>query len=355
MLVKPLSILLPSDSALLDINQHVLDAKSTFSVMRAQGQYISLFDQMIVYCITDSNRSFTGIVLGVDTSDFNDDTIIHHERTIPSKVGKQASVAKQQGGLSKPIILTTRAVPAISEIMNRYSSQEPLIDLFIDKYGARHQIWPITDSKDLKVIVDAFSEKEKAYIVDGHHRTRAIQELCSDPEVPISVGLSAMFDIEQLDILPFHRIVDIDMPTNSFINELSKVGTLETLNQSKFPDKANEVVIMLEGKYYNFTWATQSSNPIEQLDVNQLSKIILRGILEIKKESISLKVSYIEGNHSVEQIESKIIGTRKAAFLLHPISIDDLIDILNDGHILPPKSTFFLPRMANGIVSMAWK
>ena len=355
MLVKPLSILLPSESALLDINQHVLDAKSTFSDMRAQGQYILLIDQMIVYRITDSNRSFTGIVLGVDTSEFNNETIIHHERTMPSKVAKQTSVAKEQGGLSKPIILTNRAIPAISEIMNRYTSQIPLIDLHLDKYGAQHQIWPISDSKDLKVIADAFSEKEKAYIVDGHHRTRAIQAFCSDPEVPISVGLSAMFDIEQLDILPFHRIVDIEMPSSSFINELSKVGILETLNQSKFPSKANEVVILLEGKCYNFTWPQQSSNPIEQLDVNQLSKIILRDILGIEKESISSKVTYIEGNHKIEEIESKILGTKKAAFLLHPISIDDLIDILNDGHILPPKSTFFLPRMANGIVSMAWK
>ena len=354
MLVKPLSILLPSRSAIVDIDKHVLDAKSTFSDMRSSSQYISVNDQMVVYRITDNNRSYTGIVLGVDTLEFNDDIIIHHERTMPSKVSKQVKVAKDEEGFSKPIILTNSAIPSVSEIMNRYSLQQPLIDVSLEKYGAQHQIWPITDHNDIKTIVDVFSEREKAYIVDGHHRTRAIQELTDDPEVRMSTGLCAIFDIEQLDILPFHRIVDIDMPTSTFIDKVSMVGNLQNLSEARFPTKPNEVVILLEGKYYSLIWPEHDVTSIAKLDVNQLSISILRDILGINKESTSSRVSYIEGNNAIFKIESKIKATKKAAFLLYPISIDDLIAILDDGHILPPKSTFFLPRMANGIVSMAW-
>jgi len=352
MRVQPISILVPSDSAKADIAKHVFDAKFSFAEMRTQGHYRQLSNQMLVYRITDADRSFTGIVLGIDINEFIGDTIVHHERTISSKVANQTAVAKGQGGFSKPILLTTRAIPAVTDIINRYTIQQPLLDVHLKKYSARHQVWPIDDNRDVDIIINSFAKKGQAYIVDGHHRTRAIEALSRDKDVSIPSGLCAMFDIDQLDILPFHRIVELDISKDKLLSELRNIGTVDKLSKSQFPNASGEIILLFNGSAYSFRWKEKPASAIEALDVNLLSKLILKDILHIRKESSSSKVAYLEGNYSLTTIRSKIKGNSKVAFLLHPISREAFISTVNTGHLLPPKSTWFLPRMANGIVSM---
>jgi len=235
MLVRPISLLIPSESGLVDIDQHVSAAKTSFDQMRSYNQYITLQDHILIYRIIDSQRSYTGIILGVNTAEFTDDKIVHHELTIPSKVARQTAIAKEQCGFSKPILLTNRPIPVINSIIERRTLQKPFVDIHLDRYDAQHQIWQITDPIDIHTIIEVFATRDKAYIVDGHHRTRAMQQLSVDPSVKLPYGLCGMFDIEQLEILPFHRIVDIDIDPSTFLEHFSTIGNLDLPKSSRFP------------------------------------------------------------------------------------------------------------------------
>jgi len=349
-IVKAVSLLVPSLAACGDIDNHILSAKTEFKNILSNGGFQSLESGMMVYRVSDNTKSHTGIILGVDISHFNDATIVHHENTIPTKVQHQVRLLEQIGGLVKPIVLTHRPLEKIKAIMHETTSVLPAVDIHLNKYQAKHQLWPISNPDHIREIESTYATINNAYIVDGHHRTAAIQAFGQSQS--IDHGLCAMFDIEELDILPFHRVIHTNLSTTIILDKLHKISTLELLGKTPLPSQTGELTALIEGKAYRLKWNQNllSKDLMQSLDVNLLSSHVLNDILGIASERDS-KIKYVEGNHSAEKIFSSL-QKGQIAFLLHPIAIQAFIQLVRAKAILPPKSTWFLPRMATGMVCM---
>lgn len=305
---------------------------------------------MMVYRIVSDQRAYTGIVLGVGIDNFNDGSIVHHEQTIPNKVAHQTELVKKKNGLKKPILLTHQVIPEIKTLIDELTKTQPTVDIQLDKYHSRHQLWSITEPSHILKISSVYSDIENTYIVDGHHRTAAIQALGSTGIA--NHGLCALFDVDELDILPFHRVVQTDISPSVILDKLKTISTLEEIENPCTPSQSNELVCLINGKAYLLRWNADliSDDQVAALDVNLLSTHILKNILGITSERDS-NIKYVEGNQTAESIGSKL-DSNEVAFLLHPIDIQDLIQITDAQQLLPPKSTWFLPRMASGLMRM---
>ena len=268
----------------------------------------------------------------------------------------------EREAMVKPLLLTYQPYKTIQKILVRtIENKRPLQSFMYANIRERHSIWPIENKTDAKKISKTFKDIKSVYIADGHHRAAVLSRLHGDKRKNKSVTydrvISAFFDFENLNILDYNRLVDYadTMTGLELMALLSQSATITPLTDAKKPKKKFEITFYMDNTWFSLKWKQKVINKYKGpvvLDATILNDELLHNILGIKNIESDQHIKYLPGNLSVHEIENRVdrqLGS--VAFCVPPVKISELKKQADKGKTLPPKSTFFKPRLPNGFIS----
>lgn len=314
-------------------------------------------EALYIYRITDKDgHKKTGLVTCTDVHDYFNGNIKKHEKTIVNNESKQSELLLKRGAAIKPVLLIYPSVPAIDELIEKsLNALKKFYVITID--GEKHCFWQITDTETIAQFQQLFEEEvPTSYIADGHHRSATFAELNKkSPTAKTGKMLCAYFPEEEVVIKEYSRIVsDLNgMNSDDFLMQLTKLFKIKVLKRGEKPYTQFEYTMYLEGRWFAMYWRKSELKEFAKglvlLDVHLLNEKILKPMFGVKNISTDPRVTYVDGNKTIEYIE-KICPTEGVVFCLYPVEMDDLIEISDLDGIMPPKSTYFEPRMKNGLL-----
>jgi len=320
-----------------------------------------------IYAQTMKGRTQYGIVGCASVDDYLNGIIKKHELTRPDKEQDRMIHVRVNNANIEPVFFTYPAVKEIDSIVNNIvTTQKPEYD-FIAEDGFGHHFWVIKKQETNKLIEKLFAEKVPyTYVADGHHRTAAAALVGKEKREnnPLHKGseeynffLAVHFPADQLRIIDYNRTVkDINGLTSSeLLSRLDKGFTVEDKGSKTYkPKKLHNFSMYLEGKWFSLTakpCAYNDNDPIGVLDVTILTNQILSPILDIQDLRRSKRIDFIGGIRGLKELKKRVdSGEMKVAFALYPVSMNQLITIADSGNIMPPKSTWFEPKLRSGLV-----
>lgn len=365
---KPLSFMRVVRSELeLDPNidpytQAVYDhAKENFEKLVKNG-YLIREDapSMYLYRQQMGNHSQTGIVATFSAQDYDADVIKKHEKTRKAKEDDRYNLTRTLRVNTGPVFLTVKDGTKLDEIVENKKDEDALFDFVADD-GIRHSVWKISDPKLLNEIVEVFDKIPCAYVADGHHRSASNARCARDlaKENPNHSGdedynwfLSVCFPAGQLKILPYNRVVkDLAGRTSEeFLAELKKVCEVSKTSE-KEPKSPTNVNMYLDGEWYALAFgSTDGLDAVESLDVSLLQNRVLSPLLGIGDPRTDERIDFVGGIKGVKELERLVdSGEFKVAFSMYPTTVEQLMAIADAGQIMPPKSTWFEPKLRSGL------
>lgn len=322
---------------------------------------------MYVYAQTMEGRTQTGLVAGSSIDDYFNDKIKKHELTLIAKENDRIKHMKTKMAQPGMVFLTYKAVEEIDVIIEHYTSHQAAENDFVDSQNVRHQLWKIDNENIIQKLVTLFKEQVPAsYIADGHHRSAASAKVGKQlrEENPNHTGnesynyfLSCLFPSNQLQIQDYNRLVkDLnDLSEATLLEKIAQHFTTEKIGLTIYkPTQLHEFSMYVNGNWYklNANKNTYNENdPIGVLDVTILSKYILDEILNIKDQRTDKRIDFVGGIRGLGELQKRVdSGEMKIAFAFYPVSLDQLIAIADTGNIMPPKSTWFEPKLKSGLV-----
>lgn len=319
-----------------------------------------------IYAQTMNGRKQTGLVAGSSINDYFEDRIKKHELTLPKKENDRIKHMKTQMAQPGMVFLTYKSLEAIDTLINDYIATHEKENDFIDSQNVQHELWIVDDQKTIEQLTTLFKEKVPlSYIADGHHRSAASAKVGQQlrDENPNHNGtesynyfLSCLFPSNQLHILDYNRLVkDLNgLSTEAFLAQLSQdfeVTEKDTLYQ---PQALHEFSIFVGGKWYALkakSHTYDNSDAIACLDVTVMSKYILEPILNIVNQRTDERIDFVGGIRGLQTLQNQVeSGAFQLAIALFPVSIEQLMNIADSGEIMPPKSTWFEPKLKTGLV-----
>jgi uncharacterized protein (DUF1015 family) len=310
-----------------------------------------------------NGRSQTGLVCVSSVNDYFNDVIKKHEFTRPEKEKDRIDHMKTIGAQTGNVFLAYNNVHEIDTIIyNWKNSQQPVYD-FTAEDGIRHTVWIIDDAAKVDEITRLFAEKVPAtYIADGHHRAASAAKVSTalPGNEAAKYFLTTIFPASELAILDYNRLVkDLNgMDADDFISALQDDFTITQNAEPVKPVQLHEFGMYLDKQWYILTSRrdTYSEDPIGVLDVTILSNNILDKLLDIKDQRTDKRIDFVGGIRGLKELEKRVdSGEMKVAFSLYPVTIQQLFDIADSGNVMPPKSTWFEPKLRDGLLTHTLK
>ncbi len=314
-----------------------------------------------IYELIMDGRSQTGIAAVVSVDDYIDGTIMKHENTLAAKEQDRINHIYNCGAQTGPIFLAYRDRSRINEIVARVKATDKTYGFTADD-GVVHNVWIIKDEQDIEAVRDEFSKEDKIYIADGHHRAASAVKvgLKKREENPGYTGdeefnffLSVLFPESELKILPYNRVVkDTNgLSKDEFLAKLSEVAEVKAVDGQYQPEEKG-----IFGMYYDNTWyelkvldSLKNDDPVEGLDVSLLQENVLGPILGIEDPRTDNRIDFVGGIRGLGELERRVSVDMEIAFSMYPTSISELFDVADAGRLMPPKSTWFEPKLRSGI------
>jgi uncharacterized protein (DUF1015 family) len=322
-------------------------------------------DCLYIYQQTMDGRRQTGIVGCASVDDYLNDIIKKHELTRPDKEEDRKNHVRVGNMNAEPVFFAYPAVPEIDAIVNNIIRQEPEYDFVADD-GIGHTFWVVKDDAVIKQIIGLFEKVPYTYVADGHHRTAAAALVGKEKrdKNPSHTGkeeynffLAVHFPDNQLKIFDYNRVVkDLNgLSPQEFLSRLGESFVVEEKGSEIYkPGKLHEFSMYLEGKWYSLNAKPGTYNdqdPIGVLDVTILSERILAPVLNIVNLRTDKRIEFVGGIRGLGELKRRVdSGEMKVAFALYPVSMKQLIDIADTGNIMPPKTTWFEPKLRSGLV-----
>lgn len=350
-------------------SQEVYDkARSNFLQFIENGWLVKDEQESIyLYQQTMGMHTQTGILALSSVQDYFEDRIKKHEFTRPKKEKDRINNMKTLGAHAGPVFMTYKNVAEISEWISRcINSHKPEVD-FTAIDNIKHKLWRVTDALFITVLTNLFKQHVQAsYIADGHHRAASsakVGELLK-AENPNHTGdeaynyfLSVLFPDNEMKILDYNRLVkDLNgLSTEEFLQKVEAGFDVELIGAKTFkPESAKSFGLYIEKQWYHLKAKPHTYNdndPIDALDITTLSNHLLDKILGIEDQRTDDRIDFVGGIRGLEELEKRVnTGNWKMAIALHPVSIQQLIDIADSGEVMPPKSTWFEPKLRSGLV-----
>ncbi len=320
-----------------------------------------------IYAQTMDGRTQYGIVGAASCEDYANGIIKKHELTRPDKEEDRMILTRYLDANIEPVFFSYKAVPEIDKIVEDIvNNNKPDYD-FIAEDGFGHHLWAINDAGINKRLEVLFESKVPAtYVADGHHRTAAAARIGEEKrsQNPNHTGnesynffMAVHFPDNQLNIIDYNRVVkDLNgLTSDELLAKLNDVFVVECMGEEEYrPSQLHEFSMYLEGKWYklNAKEGTYNDNdPIGVLDVTILSNHVLDKMLGIEDLRRSTRIDFIGGIRGLGELKKRVdSGNMKVAFALYPVSMQQLIDIADTGNIMPPKTTWFEPKLRSGLV-----
>jgi len=309
----------------------------------------------------------TGLMVGACVDDYDANRIRKHEFTRPVKEDDRVNQIKYVKAQTGPGIIAYKQVPEIDAVIKKNVKKEPLFSA-TGNGGVIHTLWLIDDEADIKAISEASEKQKTVYIADGHHRSAAASRVkkfmvesrgaAHKGDEPYNVYLAAAFPVNEMKIWDYNRVVkDLNgLAPEKFLSEVRKSFEVKEVKGQAKPAARREFGLYLGGKWYLMTpvvkTPSKEEDPVKALDVSVLSDLVLDRILGIKDLRKSDRVDFVGGIRGLGELEKRVnSGEMAAAFALHATSLDELISVADDNQVMPPKSTWFEPKLADGVVS----
>lgn len=314
-----------------------------------------------IYELTMEGRVQTGIVACASIDDYLKGVIKKHENTRAEKEADRICHVDSCNAQTGPIFLTYRADDVISGIVNEKKQEAPLYD-FVSEDGIRHRVFLIDDLQQINTLQESFAKIGKIYIADGHHRAASAVKvgLKRRKEHPDYTGreefnyfLSVLFPDEELMIMDYNRVVrDLNgLDTAGFLEKVKGIFDVVKLEGRRKPEKKGQVSMFLEGSWYGLSIKEQdkSGDPVEGLDVSLLQNLLFSPVLGIKDPKTDPRIDFVGGIRGLEELERRVSKDATAAFAMYPTSIGELFAVADAGKLMPPKSTWFEPKLRSGL------
>lgn len=318
-----------------------------------------------VYAQTMEGRTQYGLVMCCHFEDYLSGAIKKHELTRPDKEEDRMIHVRNQRANIEPVFFAYPDNAEIDAIVNK-TIQAPAEYDFTAADGFGHQLWVIDDDKTCSRITEIFKSIPTLYVADGHHRTAAAARVGAECKAanPNHTGeeeycyfLAVTFPESHLKIIDYNRVVkDLNgLSSEQFLAALEADFTVEKVGEQIYtPNALHNFSLYLDGSWYSLTareGTYDDSDPIGVLDVTVLSNLVLDKILDIKDLRTSKRIDFVGGIRGLGELKRRVdSGEMKAAFALYPVSMRQLIDIADTGNIMPPKTTWFEPKLRSGIV-----
>lgn len=315
-------------------------------------------DAIYLYRQVMGDHAQVGVVTTCNVSDYEKDVIRKHEKTRKDKEDDRTRHCLELNANSGPVFLTYRDAPAIDEMVSRIVSMAPLYD-FIAADGIQHTVWRVTEHLD--EWVSAFDQIELAYIADGHHRAAASaragrERRESNPHhdgtEEYNWFLAVLFPSTQLKILPYNRCVaDLNSyKPGDFLQEVSKRFNVTSVSTGEV-SRPQSCRIYLQGQWYELSWELSTDDPVKCLDVSVLQDNLLSPLLGIDDPRTNQRITFVGGIRGTNELVARVDSGRDAvAFAMYPVTVEQMMAIADAGAIMPPKSTWFEPKLRSGLL-----
>ncbi|MEI6947943.1 DUF1015 family protein [Paraflavisolibacter sp. H34] len=312
-----------------------------------------------IYELQWKGRRQTGLVCASSVKDYFDDVIKKHEFTRPEKEQDRINHMRVIGAQTGNVFLACKDIKELNDIFDHWKKHNVAEYDFTAPDGVQHTIWVVNSPATVDVITNLFKEKVPfTYIADGHHRAASAAKVSR--ELPDSEDaqyfLTTIFPANQLAILDYNRVVkDLNGLTNEeFLKKLEEDFTVEKSETAVSPARLHQFGLFLGNTWYTLTAkeGTYKNDPIGVLDVTILQDNVLSKILNIQDPRTDKRLDFVGGIRGLGELEKRVKSAdMKAAFSLYPVSIQQLFDIADSGNVMPPKSTWFEPKLRDGLLT----
>lgn len=314
-----------------------------------------------IYQLVMNGRSQTGLVCGSAISDYEDDIIKKHEHTRPEKEQDRINHIKTSGAQTGNVFLAYQTVDEIEAIIEQWKQRNSAVYNFTADDDVQHTVWVISNDTAIQKITELFATRvPHTYIADGHHRAASaakVNKVLGDKATAnADIFLTTLFPSGQLHIMDYNRVVkDLNgLEENEFLTRLNESFEVEHLPSCFSPTQLHEFGMYLGKNWYKLMAkdGTYTSDPIGILDVTILQNNLLDKILGIKDQRTDKRIDFVGGIRGLGELEKRVSsGEMKAAFSLYPVSVQQLFDIADSGNVMPPKSTWFEPKLRDGLLT----
>ena len=323
-------------------------------------------EQYYIYAQTMNSKTQYGLVVGAYVDDYLNGVIKKHELTRRDKEEDRMKHVRVNNANIEPVFFAYPDNDVLNTLIMRYASTHPEYDFVAPIDGFRHQFWVISDQADIEAITKEFAKMPSLYIADGHHRSAAAALVGAEKakQNPHHTGkeeynyfMAVCFQASQLTILDYNRVVkDLNgMTSEEFLNALHNDFEVECKGTEPYrPAQLHEFSLYLDGKWYSLIAKKGTYNdadPIGILDVDISSRLILDKLLGIKDLRSDKRIDFVGGLRGLEELKRRVdSGEMKMALALYPVSMKQIMDIADSGKIMPPKATWFEPKLRSGLI-----
>ncbi|MBT8190104.1 MAG: DUF1015 domain-containing protein [Saprospiraceae bacterium] len=363
MKIKAFKAVFPKVDLITSPSSFFSNIKYTYSEYRKSGFYTPQEKEGIyVYQIKTRKRKHTGFICCTDVDDLRNKKIRPHESTLAAKEQAMMHLFMQRHALVKPVLLGYRPTNGIEKVLKTaIHDRKPIVKVVFS--SEEHMLWSITDNETISSIITQAQKIKRSYICDGHHRSSTVLLLNSSKDLgedskKYDELLTAYFPFNELEISDYNRIVNISsiMPASRFMAKLSKYFRIKRIKKGRKPEKKHEVSFYIEGYWYRMRWKKtyleQNIKSPVLLDSALINHYIFEKILKIKNIRTNTRITYFSGEEPISKIE-RHADDRKCGIgiCIYPVAVSELTTTADNGFTLPPKSTWFVPRLKSGIVA----
>jgi uncharacterized protein (DUF1015 family) len=314
-----------------------------------------------VYRMTTHGRSQTGVALSASVDAYVQNRIRKHELTRPAKEDDRVRQIEAVDAITGPVLLVHRADAALADLLTAAAGRDP--DLLVaDLDGVRHEVWAVGDAAANDAIGARLNAMGALYIADGHHRSAAAARVAEARRAKSGPGahdgfLAVSFPDDEMKILDYNRVVrDLNgRSAAEFVHALDETFHVRPSDIPVRPSETHSYGMYLDGKWSLLTphEPVTEADPVERLDVRVLDRLLLAPLLGIQDPRTDARIDFIGGSRGVDGVAARVdSGEMAVGFTLFPTSLADLMAVADAGQIMPPKSTWFDPKLADGLLSL---
>ncbi len=363
--IYPFRALYPIFERIASPDEFCANAKNAFLEYQKENLLSQTPQEAIfIYQIQTPFRTHTGIVAANALDDFLNGKVKKHERTLSEREQRQQELLLRWRAILKPVLLTFPPIPEWNDWMQRFAQEHsPLFTVYFKEEQQTHRTWPITKPEHIRYVQELFDRRvSNVYIADGHHRTTTLallrQQQGQNPSLDLEHLFCAYFATDQLDIWDYNRVVEglNGLSQEQFVEQLKPYCILEPVEHPRKPRHKHEMKMLLHHRWYRLQWRAELLDQAQQrntlpvlLDVYLLNEYILGPLLGIRDVRTDTRLTYVEGTKGLKGIRKAVEQhPDRVGFALYPVSFEDMMLIADAGEVLPPKSTYFEPRMKSG-------
>ncbi len=345
-----------------DIHSDKVYRKAADNLFIFQDNKILVRDEKPCYYIYElsmAGRKQTGLVCVSAVSDYENNIIKKHELTRPEKELDRINHMRITGAQTGNVFLAYKSNVTLSDLISNWKEANEPINDFVAEDGVGHRVWVIHEPQTIHEITKIFEKQIPfTYIADGHHRAASAAKVKNamgkDATPESAYFLTTLFPHDELHIMDYNRLVrDLNgLDASGFIEKLNKNFRVEKIKAPYSPNRFHNFGMYLEGNWYKLEANEDSfpNDPIGILDVSILQNNILSPLLEIQDPRTDNRIDFVGGIRGLQELEKRVdSGQMRLAFSLYPVSMEQLFDIADSGQIMPPKSTWFEPKLRDGL------